>query len=324
MANYLYNGVELPALPEWDKEAYPYAYIACLNGTQYFLKIFSEQQTVGDGGFMLMSSPNLYKLTDGEWASFSSLGAGGTLIWCNVDAYYNTGDAVDEELRGTLFLAASDPIPVDGEPETSEALPVSPYLRKNGSWQKQDTYKRVGGKWVKQTQKGYEMVESVWQPIFEKVEEPAGEPIAYLYNGVQLPDINTVWTDKETYPYAMLCLANNLIPGLVITTFPFKYNYDSQTESTNPQFAPQVYDTGGYASATYLYAENEEMVEMIKQTFGVSVKVNEYTLVTERTYADDLGGVQFGGVPFWSSFNIPYKDGTTIYLAASDPVPVYA
>lgn len=25
--NCLYNGVELPALPEWDKTAYPYAYL---------------------------------------------------------------------------------------------------------------------------------------------------------------------------------------------------------------------------------------------------------------------------------------------------------
>jgi hypothetical protein len=32
--NYFYNGVELPALPEWDKEAYPYAAIFPLtNGT---------------------------------------------------------------------------------------------------------------------------------------------------------------------------------------------------------------------------------------------------------------------------------------------------
>ena len=27
----------------------------------------------------------------------------------------------------------------------------------------------------------------------------------YLYNGVELPDINEVWTDKETYPYAFVC-----------------------------------------------------------------------------------------------------------------------
>ena len=26
----------------------------------------------------------------------------------------------------------------------------------------------------------------------------------YLYNGVELPDIHTVWTDKETYPYAYI------------------------------------------------------------------------------------------------------------------------
>lgn len=32
------------------------------------------------------------------------------------------------------------------------------------------------------------------------------EPVAYLYNGVELPDINEVWTDelKAEYPYAHL------------------------------------------------------------------------------------------------------------------------
>ena len=26
----------------------------------------------------------------------------------------------------------------------------------------------------------------------------------FLYNGVELPDINTVWTDKTAYPYAII------------------------------------------------------------------------------------------------------------------------
>lgn len=33
MSNYLYNGIELPALPEWDKVKYPFAYIWAVGWT---------------------------------------------------------------------------------------------------------------------------------------------------------------------------------------------------------------------------------------------------------------------------------------------------
>lgn len=44
--NYLYNGVKLPALPEWDKETYPYAVIRTAGtdyggNTRYDLRAFS-------------------------------------------------------------------------------------------------------------------------------------------------------------------------------------------------------------------------------------------------------------------------------------------
>ena len=47
------------------------------------------------------------------------------------------------------------------------------------------------------------------------------EPITYLYNGVELPDINEVWTDKETYSYALIDIVNRLylIPDLTLVSF---------------------------------------------------------------------------------------------------------
>lgn len=46
MANYLYNGVELPALPEWDKETYPYAYIYYRSDTKKYVFIALDRKSV--------------------------------------------------------------------------------------------------------------------------------------------------------------------------------------------------------------------------------------------------------------------------------------
>lgn len=53
----------------------------------------------------------------------------------------------------------------------------------------------------------------------------------YLYNGVPLPDINTVWTDKETYPYAVIIdWPPTSLPHryfLFITTEPCEYSEEN-------------------------------------------------------------------------------------------------
>ena len=70
--NFLYNGVKLPALPEWDKEKYPYA--AMNLGANY-------------GVLYLLDNALMAKQF--QWANF---------------------DILNED--GTLYLAASDPVPV--------------------------------------------------------------------------------------------------------------------------------------------------------------------------------------------------------------------
>lgn len=45
------------------------------------------------------------------------------------------------------------------------------------------------------------------------------QPVAYLYNGVTAKDINEVWTDKKTYPYAFLArLGTSSTIRLYLTT----------------------------------------------------------------------------------------------------------
>ena len=132
---YLYNGVRLPALPEWDKKAYPYAYILKLSGAQLFivLSIPFEYGTVTanyDG--VITTTTGLYSYapanTTGTAVGYVSQGDSwitvGTDTWGgeNIGIYYGFWDVGVEAIwantninnvdSGTIFLAASDPVPV--------------------------------------------------------------------------------------------------------------------------------------------------------------------------------------------------------------------
>lgn len=104
---YLYNGVRLPKLPEWDKTVHPFAYISEMGG-EYFLvtariKAYDTSIIVTPG---LVSSGRIqvYEVVDGAWietADASSMNH--TIVWCN----HNIVGA-DE----AVVLHASEPIPV--------------------------------------------------------------------------------------------------------------------------------------------------------------------------------------------------------------------
>ena len=116
---YLYNGVELPALPEWDKEKYPYAVIIYGNSlnpksvTFYVSKEIVVQKPDYDGVKLVFERD--YMKTTGT--TYSDDFAWGELkqptstsspyinyaIWANTDIY---------NPDGTLYLAASEPVPV--------------------------------------------------------------------------------------------------------------------------------------------------------------------------------------------------------------------
>lgn len=121
--NWSYNGTVLPKLPSWDKSAYPYAYIDKL--LNYTLVLSSaplyvdntESNTLtgslhSDGAevnFMIWSCA-----TGGSSWNLANEGAGvidrvNTVVWANTNLYYlNSVNDID----GTLYLAASDPVPV--------------------------------------------------------------------------------------------------------------------------------------------------------------------------------------------------------------------
>lgn len=129
ITGYSYNGTVLPALPEWDSSAYPYAVID-LNfydgePTAWNLAriYFSPVPLVRKENVDLLVSTNgnaevmIYKWTQetGTWENdgtqqigktvdMGAIGGGVTgFIWTNTDLYNEDG---------TLYLPASDPIPV--------------------------------------------------------------------------------------------------------------------------------------------------------------------------------------------------------------------
>lgn len=121
MANYLYNGIELPALPI-DKTAYPYVVISSYLGgaiptIPYSVRAFAAKPTVweGDDGTFIVGNADETAgycsskyLTASGWNDVSTAtGNGGVnsgiIKWSNFDIY-NTD--------GTLYLAASEPVPI--------------------------------------------------------------------------------------------------------------------------------------------------------------------------------------------------------------------
>ncbi|MBQ3503514.1 MAG: hypothetical protein IJA75_02275, partial [Oscillospiraceae bacterium] len=117
----------------------------------------------------------------------------------------------------------------------------------------------------------------------------ASEPVvaAYLYNGVQLPDINEVWTDTAAYPYGYL------------VGDPDEWSLVFM--STGLSFDGTRYVSG---SASYV----------------------RYKLDSAGTAWIYDGQGTTGGAAYpnclWASKDLLYAGGT-VCLAASEPVPVY-
>lgn len=112
---YLYNGVQLPPLPEWDKETYPYAviqYTTILPESPIYRLLCSASPTVLSTGIFGGSTPApclIWTAGDITWGGGilnedGQVWASCDLIWANYDVYYSGGE--------TLAMAASDPVPV--------------------------------------------------------------------------------------------------------------------------------------------------------------------------------------------------------------------
>lgn len=160
MTNYLYNGIELPALPEWDKTAYPYVVLTFYPGIggvmeKYELFCSPIPFVVSDNDklaypFGESHIPDLYyiKPTGTNWSPGTASEKDSTteisnqIIWANHDLLYRTD--------GSVYLPASYPVDAEtgeeihdyeiGNTEAPTPIPADFYIKKNGKVYNGDFY----------------------------------------------------------------------------------------------------------------------------------------------------------------------------------------
>lgn len=182
---FLYNGVELPALPEWDKTVYPYAfiYIVTLDGTTgvYTLVVSSSSVMSYDGNGIICPSATVgqrYTVSEDSWAAAAAsddfyIKRDNLIytVWANFDVLNSDG---------SVYVAASEPVPVAGK------FPLREWV----GWLIAGLCSRA-------------------VPVVE-----TREPVAYLYNGVRLPP-PPKWNEDQ-YPTAFIIISfySDGTPGL--------------------------------------------------------------------------------------------------------------
>lgn len=264
------NDIYTVYTPELQKQ-YPYAAIVYLSLWSKVLILNSTPFVIVDK--VIAEDLPKYKAinSSSSWQEYdSSLNYGAeTLLWANHDILNS---------NGSVYLAASDPVPVVTNTLDPTALLMGWLVGK-----------RVAG--LRKTQTDVPVVPD--------------EPIAYLYNGVRLPDINEVW-DKTAYPYAVIFDLSVEIEGAYAVSF-----HSEETCLTTIDgvliWAPVV----GSTMCDFVYAPN---------VTGSA----DWVISREPS----IVGEDFGGYPVslfscvWCNTDILNPDGTT-YLAASEPIPVY-
>lgn len=128
------------------------------------------------------------------------------------------------------------------------------------------------------------------------------EPVAYLYNGVRLPDINPMWEQEN---------ANSTHEKLYATI----YYYENAVGETEIEVCfsalPFVYDGTEMSTGFGYYS-----TDWLMYSDGLWWWGGGYTdyIRNQKINPEDY---------IWSSYDILNSDGT-VYLAATDPIPVYA
>lgn len=252
MANFLYNGVELPDINEvWTDELkaqYPYAVLYITSANYVFLYCTRDRWYNDDvGGEGLATSGYLdagditptmrFKFVDSAWGSATP----GTVQTMVRELHWTSHDILNVS-DNSVYFAASDP--VDPNAPTD---PIPEYM---------------------------------------------------LYNGVELPNIDKVWTDKETFPYAFII-------------FFAEYNVHTvflcKNQLITNRSLSYIHGVGGT-----LYYDAYDVNET-KDGFV------EYQL----NGADGGVGLDDDNVLIWSSDDIvSERDMTTVMYEGSDPVPV--
>lgn len=125
----------------------------------------------------------------------------------------------------------------------------------------------------------------------------------YSYNGVELPDINAVWTDKEAYPYAVI---------------------DGSTSNGENYYRLLVFDNPVVLATE---GDTTPVVACVATTTtnGITwdLRDGEWTNKYQMQQKEAEGSYGTVGFAVWSNFDLlDYDDRTTVVIEASDPVLV--
>lgn len=113
-AAYLYNGHRLPALPQWNREVYPHAFILIpdqtLPNADYAALYVLSQPPVWEDNMVAFEEAEVLRVQitgEGQWPELTKTQTtsvmGDYVRWTNVDI---------SDAEGTVHLAASYPVPV--------------------------------------------------------------------------------------------------------------------------------------------------------------------------------------------------------------------
>lgn len=291
---YLYNGVKLPALPEYDTAAYPYAVLDKTNaGTSFLFYAFRSRPYYGTNpadstkmGVYSTGGAKVYYFVpaDGgsEWEHSMDTenpfaaedGNENTLFWTNTDILYE-GD-------GSVWLAASEPV---GEEN-----------------------------WRKNFLMGLAMG-LTGKPLFFK-----REPVAYLYNRVRLPPLKEIpeeYSNGKEFPYVYIFKAegNNGYMGagfqLLYCDSPMiKRHYVFDGVRPDPALYPSYYtyefllsDDGKWEEKRTGWMDNPKLYS--PSLFG---EANHWNFDTASLV--------------WCNTDI-FDESGELFFAATEPVPVY-
>ena len=290
---YLYNGVKLPALPEYDEGVYSSAVIVrFLSNDGYGLFCSSLPfWVVNANGTDTIALP-----VDSEVLCFTcSAGAGSwqaadsgfdpdpdaLWIYMNPAAYqyvWTLRDICRENSTEVVYYG-SEPVPVAWKKHfltglalglCGERLPVVPETQDVPNW----------------------------------------VPTAYLYNDVRLPPL-PAWNEKE-YPYA------------VIEGYKDTYPYSTHVRYLLVSREPLVVHKGSTGEPMYLWGLKGALNWLCRPTDGYSSW--EYV----GTYSYDSRLCWSGGESnynqhrfFWSNYDVVDTDHNSVFCGKSKPVPVY-
>lgn len=278
MSKYLYNGVELPEIPEWDKETHPYA-VLCATGNEhapyavYYCKML-PQVTSGESVRVATLTNTARYLKYNAYMGWkyvveTTMGAKTLtgVFWTNTDILYSSSYSDNTALAGTLYLSASEPVLVEGSSDSEDSGDI---------------------------------VETDFM----------------LYNGVKLPKLPE-W-DKETYKYALIC------GPYTVDDYPDAHYYSFAAVKLPLEFRAGngyafVSDTSLKYQSSRL-ATTQELAGYLNADGSAlgSAGVNAWGELTDWTM---LGLTAYPPI-LWTNYYILNSDDT-VYLAPSDPVPIY-